>query len=143
MDKFCLDYFEVDLKDGELLTEIAIPAPAPRTGTVYSKFNIIESDLATVSVASSVTLASGDGVCQDIRIALGAVAPTAIRAKKAEKILKGNKITEALLKEAGEVAATETETISDIYASEEYRRELVKVLVPRMTRQALARAKKA
>jgi carbon-monoxide dehydrogenase medium subunit len=143
VEKFSLDYFEVDLKDGELLTEIQLPAPPPHTGTVYTKFNIIESDLATVSVAASVTLGSGDGVCQDVRIALGAAAPTAIRAKKAEAVLKGKKITEALLKEAGEVAATEAEPISDIAASEEYRLELVKVLVPRMTREALARAKKA
>jgi len=143
VEKFSLDYFEVDLKDGELLTEIQLPAPPPHTGTVYTKFNIIESDLATVSVAASVTLGSGDGVCQDVRIALGAAAPTAIRAKKAEAVLKGKKITEALLKEAGEVAATEAEPISDIAASEEYRLELVKVLVPRMIREALARAKKA
>jgi len=143
VDKFCLDYFEVDLKDGELLTEIAIPVPPPRTGAVYTKFNIIESDLATVSVAASVTLGAGDGVCQDVRIALGAVAPTAIRAKKAEQVLKGKKITDALLQQAGEVAATEAEPISDIYASDEYRLELIKVLVPRMTKEALARAKKA
>ncbi len=143
VENFSLDYFEVDLKDGELLTEIQIPVPPPRTSTVYTKFNIIESDLATVSVAASVTLGSGDGVCQNVRIALGAAAPMAIRAKKAEKVLKGKKITEALLSEAGEVAATETEPISDIAASEEYRRELVKVLVPRMTKEALARAKKA
>lgn len=142
-EDFCLDYFEVALEPGELLTEIKLPVPPPRTGTVYTKFNIIESDLATASVAVSLTLGSGDGVCQDIRIALGAVAPTAIRAKKAEKVLKGKKITEALLEQAGEVASTEAEPISDIYASEEYRRELIKVLVPRMTKEALARAKKA
>jgi carbon-monoxide dehydrogenase medium subunit len=143
VEDFTLDYFEVALEPGELLTEIQIPVPPPHTGTVYTKFNIIESDLATVSVAASVTLGSGDGVCQDIRIALGAAAPMAIRAKKAEALLKGKKITDALLTQAGEAAAKEAEPISDIQASEEYRRELVKVLVPRMTKEAMARAKKA
>jgi carbon-monoxide dehydrogenase medium subunit len=141
-EDFTLDYFEVALEPGELLTEIQIPEPPPRTGTVYTKFNIIESDLATVGVAASVTLGSGDN-CQDIRIVLGAAAPAAMRAKKAEEILKGKKITEALLRQAGQAAANEAEPISDIQASEEYRRELFKVLVPRMTKEALARAKKA
>jgi CO/xanthine dehydrogenase FAD-binding subunit len=143
VEDFTLDYFEVALEPGELLTEIQIPPVPPRTGTVYTKFNIIESDLATVGVAVSMTLGSGDGVCQDVRIALGAAAPTPMRAKQAEAVLKGKKITDALLEEAGEAASTEAEPISDIQASEEYRRELVKVLVKRMSKEALARAKKA
>jgi carbon-monoxide dehydrogenase medium subunit len=143
MEDFTLDYFEVALEPGELLTEIQVPVPLPRTGTAYTKFNIIESDLATVGVAVSVTLGASDGVCQDIRIALGAAASAPMRARKAEAVLKGKKITDALLKEAGEKASAEAEPVSDIQASEEYRRELVKVLVPRMTREALARAKKA
>ncbi len=143
MEDFCLDYFETALEPGELLTEIVIPAVPPHTGTAYTKFNVIESDLATVGVAVSITLGSGDGVCKDVRIALGAAAPTPMRAKKAEAVLKGKKITDNLLVEAGEIASTEAEPISDIYASEEYRRELVKVLVKRMGKEALARAKQA
>jgi len=143
VEDFSLDYFEVALKPGELLTEIQVPVPSPHTGTAYTKFNIIESDLATVSVAVSVTLGAGDGVCQGIRIALGAAAPTPMRAKKAEAVLKGKKITDALLKEAGKAASAEAEPISDIQASDEYRRELVKVLVARVAKEALARAKSA
>jgi carbon-monoxide dehydrogenase medium subunit len=143
VEDFCRDYFETALEPGELLTEIQVPPPPPHTGVVYTKFNIIESDLATTAVAVSVTLGAGDGVCQDIRIVLGASAPTPMRAKKAEAVLKGKKITDALLKEAGEIASTEAEPISDIYASEEYRRELVKVLVARVGKEALARAKSA
>jgi carbon-monoxide dehydrogenase medium subunit len=141
VEDFSRDYFETVLEPGELLTEIQVPVPPPHTGAAYTKFNIIESDLATTSVGVSVTLAAGDGVCQDIRIALGASAPTPMRAKKAEAVLKGKKITDALLKEAGEVASKETEPISDIYASADYRRELVKVLVARVAKEALARAK--
>jgi carbon-monoxide dehydrogenase medium subunit len=141
VEDFFVDYFEVALEHGELLTEIQLPAAPPRTGTAYTKFNVIQSDLATVGVAVSITLGSGDGICQDTRIALGAAAPIAMRAKKAEEVLRGKKITDNILKEAGEVASTEAQPISDIAASEEYRRELVRVLVARVGNEALARAK--
>ena len=143
VEDFSLDYFETALEPGELLTEIVVPPVPPHTGTAYTKFNVIESDLATVGVAVSITLSSNDGICQDVRIALGAAAPTPIRAKQAEAVLRGKKITDVLLKEAGQIASTEAEPISDIYASEEYRRELVKVLVKRVGKEALARAKQS
>jgi len=141
VEDFSLDYFETALEPGELLTEIQVPAVPPHTGTAYTKFNVIQSDLATVGVAVSITLGSSDGICQDIRIALGASAPTPMRAKQAEEVLRGKKITDNLLKKAGEVASTEAQPISDIAASEEYRRELVRVLVARVGNEALARAK--
>jgi carbon-monoxide dehydrogenase medium subunit len=143
LEDFGVDYFETALKPGELLTEIQVPPPPPHTGTAYTKFNIIESDMATVGVAVTVTLGSREDVCQDCRIVLGACAPTPMRAKKAEEILRGNRITEDLLRQAGKVASREAEPISDINASEEYRRELVKVLVGRVGREALVRAREA
>ena len=143
VEDFTLDYFETALEPDELLTEIQVPLPLPHTGAAYSKFNIIESDVATVGVAVSLTLGSGSGVCKDVRIALGASAPTPMRAKKAEGVLQGKKITDNLLREAGVVASTEAEPISDIAASAEYRRELVRVLVARVGKEALARAKRA
>ena len=143
IEDFFLDYFEVALEHNELLTEIQVPATPPHTGAVYTKFNIIESDLATTGVAVSITLNSKDGSCEDVRIALGASAPTPIRAKQAEKMLRGKKITDSLLTDAGEKAASEAEPISDIYASADYRRELIRVLVKRMAKEALSRAKQA
>ena len=142
-EDFSLDYFETALGPGELLTEIQVPVVSPHTGTAYTKFNVIESDLATVGVAVSIILSSSNSACQDVRIALGASAPTPMRAKQAEEVLRGKKITDALLTEAGQIASTEADPISDIYASEEYRRELVKVLVKRVGKEALARAKQA
>jgi CO/xanthine dehydrogenase FAD-binding subunit len=65
-----VDYFETVLKPGELLTEIQVPASSLHTGITYTKFNVIESDLATVGVAVSITLGADDGICRDVRIAL-------------------------------------------------------------------------
>jgi carbon-monoxide dehydrogenase medium subunit len=143
VEDFFVDYFETALQPDELLTEIQVPATPPHTGTAYSKFNIIESDIATVGVAVSITLASGDGKCTDTRIVLGACGPTPIRAKQAEEALRGKKITDKSLKEAGQRASQEAEPISDISASEEYRRELARVLVARVGKEALARARQA
>jgi carbon-monoxide dehydrogenase medium subunit len=143
VEDFSLDYFETALEPGELLTEIQVPIAPPHTGTAYTKFNIIESDMATVGVAVSVTLDSDLDVCQDARIVLGACATIPMRAKQAEEVLRGQPMTENLLKEAGQIASQEAEPITDISASEEYRRDLVKVLVKRVGKEAWARAKQA
>jgi carbon-monoxide dehydrogenase medium subunit len=143
VEDFFLDYFETALEHGELLREIQIPAIPPNTGVAYTKFNVIETEMATVGVAVSVTLASKEGNCKDVRIVLGNAAPKPMRAKRAEEVLRGKKVTDALLQEAGEIASTEGDPISDIHASAEYRQELIKVLVKRVGKEALSRAKKA
>jgi carbon-monoxide dehydrogenase medium subunit len=142
VEDFFLDYFETALEHGELLREIQIPAIPPNTGVAYTKFNVIETEMATVGVAVSVTLASKEGNCKDVRIVLGNAAPKPMRAKRAEEVLRGKKVTDALLQEAGEIASTEGDPISDIHASAEYRQELIRVLVKRVGKEALSRAKK-
>jgi carbon-monoxide dehydrogenase medium subunit len=143
IEDFFVDFFKTALEPNELLTEIQIPAVSPHTSTAYNKFNIIEGHAAIVGVAISITLKSDDGVCDDVRIALGASAPTPMRAKQAEEVLRGKKITDDLLNKAGETAMAEAKPISDISASDEYRRELVKVMVAQVGNEALARAKQA
>ncbi len=140
MDDFSVDYFETLLEPGEILTEIQLPALPIRSGAAYTKFNIIESDMATVSVASWIAIDEA-GKCQDVRIALGAAAAKPLRVKKAEAVLKDKSVTDALLKKAGVAASEEAEPVTDINASEEYRRDLLKVLVPRVVNEALSRAK--
>lgn len=118
------------LAPGELVTEIVVPPPAPRTGKVYIKHGRRKAmELATVGVA--VTLNS------DIRIVLGAVAPTPIRAKSAEALLRGKELNDALIEQAAEAAMQEAQPISNVRASAEYRREMVKVLTRRALKQAL------
>jgi carbon-monoxide dehydrogenase medium subunit len=141
LEEFYVDFFETVMKEEEIITEIQIPAPALKTGVAYKKFNIIQSDMATVGVAASVTL-KADGTCADARFVLGASAPVPMRAKKAEQIIVGKKITNSLLVKAGEVASTEADPLSDIHASADYRRELIKVMVKRMGAEALAQASK-
>jgi carbon-monoxide dehydrogenase medium subunit len=143
VEDFFVDYFETALEHGELLREIQVPTLLPNTGPAYAKFNVIESDMATVGVAVSITLPSKGGPCQDVRIVLGNCAPKPMRAKQAEELLRGKKITDHLLKEAGEIASTESEPISDIHASAEYRQELLKVLVKRVGHEALSRAEQS
>jgi len=142
-EDFTLDYFETVLHHDELLTEIQVPTLPPNTGVKFTKFSQIAGDYGLASVAMLITLDEKKETCSDVRIALGGVAPAPMRAKKAEDILKGKKINDALLAEAGQAASEEASPTPDVQASDEYRRDLVKVLVKRVGNEALARAKKA
>ncbi len=127
------------LEAGELLVEIQVPAPLPHTRGIYLKHAIRGSiDLAIVGVAVALTIETKSKVCQDIKIALGAVAPTPIRARKAEKILIGNTINDDLICRCAQAAADEARPISDARASAEYRKEMVKVFTGRAIREAMS-----
>jgi carbon-monoxide dehydrogenase medium subunit len=130
---------KTSMKNSELLTEIQIPRQPPLTGVAFFKLGRLHTDIAVVNVAARVTLRA-DGVCEDARIVLGAVAPTPIRVKKAERLLQGEKMEDAPIKRAAEVASEEAKPISDVRASADYRREMCKVLVERALRQANDRA---
>jgi len=124
------------LKTDEMFVEIQVPNLLPRSGGVYVKHTVRKAmDLAIVSVA---VMATTDGdVLSDVKIALGAVAPTPIRAKRAEEILKGKGISDDLLQEAGQIASDESSPIDDIRSSADYRRKMIKVLVVRAVKQAV------
>jgi len=94
-------------------------------------------DLAVVNVAVLLILNPQTGICERARIGLGAVAPTPIRAKEAEKLLEGKPLNDSLIQEAGMIAKRECSPITDIRGSAEYRREMVGVLVEKGIRQSL------
>ncbi|MBN1964788.1 MAG: xanthine dehydrogenase family protein subunit M, partial [Anaerolineae bacterium] len=96
-------------------------------------------DIAVVGVAASVTL-DDSGQVLAARIALGAVAPTPLRATLAEDLLLGETLSEALLREVGEAAAQAAQPIDDLRASASFRRHLVNVLTQRALRGAWAQA---
>lgn len=124
------------LKAGEILTEIQAPVPQANTKGVYLKCGARGvADLAIVGVAIIATIEAKSKVCSDIKIVLGSVAPTPVRAKKAEESIKGQKITEALIDESAQIAASEARPITDQRSSAEYRKTLVKVYVKRALRE--------
>ena len=125
---------ETVLRTGELLVEIQVPVPSPDMRGVYLKHGRSAVDLATVGVAVIMVLESG-GVCRDIKIVLGAVAPTPMRAKKAEEVLRGKKVESALIEKAAQAASAEAQPITDVRASAGYRREMIKVFTRRAIEQ--------
>lgn len=131
-----------DLQDDEILTEIQVPIPPPRTAGVYLKGTVRRAmELAIVGVAVVITLGPTDDTCHDIKIALGAVAPTPIRSKEAEKESKGKRIDDNVIERTALAAQREARPISDCRSSAEYRRDLIKVLTERALRQAREMAK--
>jgi len=135
LEKFYTGLFETALEKDELVVEVQIPPLRPRTAAAYKKFNLIENDQAIVGVAAAVTVENG-GACKEARVVLSNAGVTPIRAKSAEMVLIGKKPAGTLLIKAGEAASSDAEPVSDIHASEEYRRHLVKVLTKRMIKQA-------
>jgi len=135
LEDFFLGPGKTVLEKGEILAEIIIP-DQPTTGSNYIKFGLRRAGaLAVAGVASSVTVS--DGTCRDVRVVLGAVAPTPMRARQAENVLRGKKISQELIDEAGRIAAAESKPISDIRGSIEYRRNLVNVLTRRSLKAAI------
>jgi len=121
----------------EILTEITIPKTGPRLVGEYIKFSPREMmDLAYIGVAVAYNLGEKDKKCDGVRILLGAVAPTPIRAKRAEAALEAQVLTEELAEKIGAIAAEEAKPISDVRSSAEYRRAMVGA----MTKRALLNA---
>lgn len=125
----------------EMLTEIHVPAPAPRTFSVFLKESFRSSiEFGITNVAVSVTFDTGDSVCQDARIALTAVTCGMVNAQKAAAMLKGKQIDAALADEVASAAVSETSPVSSIWASVYHRRNVIAALVKRATLQAAAEA---
>ena len=123
---------------GDVVTRITIPLPAGK-GAYLKLMRRAALDLALVGVAAYVTL-DAKNVCTDVKIALGAVAPTPIRATAAEAALLGKVLTEETAAQVGKVAGTECRPITDVRASQEYRCSMVEVLTKRALLQAMNRA---
>ena len=126
--------------DGGLLVEIVIPPPpAPKGGAAawsFQKLGRLESDIAVVNAAVGVAVDAG-GRCTWARIALGAVAPTPLRARGAEALLVGKTLDRAAADAAAARAAEEAKPVTDVRSTAAYRREMSRVLVARALAECL------
>jgi carbon-monoxide dehydrogenase medium subunit len=141
VERLITGYFETVLRPGEMIAAVRLPPPAAHSGWAYYKHRVRAMDLAVVAVAAVVTM--NNGACGDVRIGLGGVAPTPLRASAAEDIIRGGELDAGSIARAAETAAQTTAPISDIHGSAEYRRELVGVYVRRALAQAAERARAA
>ena len=124
------------MNQDEILTEVTVPQTGANLVGEYIKFSPREMmDLAYVGVAVVYNFVN-DKKCTGVRIVLGAVAPTPIRAKRAEAALEGQVLSEALAEKVGHIAAEEAKPISDVRSSADYRRAMVGT----MTKRALLNA---
>ena len=133
---------ETIIEPNELLVSLHIETPPPWSGGSYIKLGARKAlEISMVNVAAMLTLQSPDGPILDARIALGAVAPTPVRAFAAEDLLVGAMPSEELFKKAGEVGVGMCSPITDHRGTMEYRCMMIEVLTKRCLNEALARAK--
>jgi carbon-monoxide dehydrogenase medium subunit len=133
--------FSTALKPGEIVTEIRVPAPPPRSGGAYVKMERKVGDFATAAVAAQLTLAA-DGTCERVGIGLTNVGTVPIKAERAEAALRGQRPDEAAVRQAAQLAAETAQPEADLRGSVEYKKDLVRVLTGRALRRALERAQR-
>ena len=132
IDEFFLGPGKTVIRPDEILTRIIVNELPPFTGSDYIKLGHRKAlEIAIVAVASRITLNKPQGVIKNARIILSAVAPQAIHAVSAERILMNEKPTEKLIERAATLAMQDCRPITDLRGGAEYRKEIVKVLVKR------------
>jgi aerobic carbon-monoxide dehydrogenase medium subunit len=141
VEDFFLSLFSTALQYDEILTEIRIPIPPPRSGGAYFKLERKVGDFATAAVAAQLTL-DGNGACQKVGIGLTNVGPTPIKARKAEDFLRGKKLDGSTIAQAAQLAADESEPSADLRGPVEYKKSLIKELTKRALTRAVERAAK-
>jgi carbon-monoxide dehydrogenase medium subunit len=139
LDGFFTDYYETVLNPDEIITELFIPKLPANSGAAYLKFlPRTADDYATVSAAAVLTLDKNLKTITDVRIALGSVGTTPIRAMAAEEVLRGQPLKTEAFSEAGEKAKEAVDPISDFRGSAGYKKEMAAVFVRRALERALA-----
>jgi carbon-monoxide dehydrogenase medium subunit len=139
LDRFFTGIFSTALAPDEILTEIRIPIPPPKSGGAYVKLERKVGDFATAAAAAQVTLGAG-GEIERAGIGLTAAGPTPIKATEAERFLIKKKPDAATIAEAAKLAAGATAPTVDRRGSVQYKKEMARVLTARALGRAIERA---
>lgn len=132
LTEFFRGYFETAVAPDEIVCRVEVPALPQGARSTYIKHSISAEDLAIAGVAVVILPDEHKvGSVRELRIGLGGVAPVPFRASKAEAAVNGKMLNDDAIRAAAEIAASETEPMSDPHASADYRRKMVKVLVRR------------
>ena len=136
-----VDFYTTSLAEDEILTQVVIPPLPARSGIEYIRFSSSSVvDKPSAGVAVRLTLETGNDTVQAARIVLGCVGATPVRARKAEALLKGRRVTTELAVEAAAMASQECDPTSDLRGSEQYKLAIVRTLVKRAAGKAYERA---
>lgn len=138
LEEFFHQHRRTALESGEILVAVTLPIRSAREGAAYRAFGLRSDNFITVAGVAAWVSTEG-GVCTEARIALGAVAPTPMRAPAAEARLAGTPLDGPALREAARAAREAAVPISDLRGSEEHRRELVEALCARALEAAMER----
>jgi carbon-monoxide dehydrogenase medium subunit len=139
IETFFTGIFSTALAPDEILTEIRIPVPLPKSGGAYRKLERKVGDFATAAAAVQLTLGGGGEIAQ-VGIGLTGMGDVAIKAIDAESYLKGKQAKPVAVTEASRLAAAATEPTADRRGTVEYKREMARVLTERALRLAIQRA---
>ena len=138
VEEIFVDYYETDVRPGEVLTAVEVPVPAEDTCAAYLKFlPRTADDYATVSVAAVVSR-NADNTCREARIVLGAAGTTPVRARAAEDVLRGQELGEDAFRAAADTVPEAVDPLDDFRGSADYKREMAGVFVRRALAQAVA-----
>jgi carbon-monoxide dehydrogenase medium subunit len=139
IDRFFTGIFSTALEAGEILVEIRIPTPPPRSGGAYVKLERKVGDFATAAAAAQVTLGA-KGTVERAGIGLTSAGPTPIKATEAERFLQNKTPDRQTIAEAARLAAKAASPTADRRGSVEYKREMARVLTARALATAVERA---
>jgi carbon-monoxide dehydrogenase medium subunit len=136
--EFVVDAYTTQIAAGEIVTQVAVTIPERPCGGAYMKFEKRAGDFAVASVGVQLAL-NGAANCERVAIALGALGPTPLRARRAEALLHGKTVSVTLLDEAEQLVRGEAQPFEDTRGSIDYKRHLAGVLFRRAFAAAMDR----